>query len=422
MIKVMKKINIEKLIFISIMIILIGVPLLIVFNYTCYCLNFKNPFLINRAHLLWWAVPILFILYILDLIFNKKKITYIDILIYLLIILGAISTIFAIDIGTSIYGEEIRNEGLLSLLSYYFILLNLKNMSNEKNRNIIIKTLIILGIVQFIYSILQVYTNLSFINRFNPYMASGLSGNPNFLGSYMVILASLVFSMYMLERKRRYLLLSLVFFMGICLASSTGPFISFLLVIIFFTLFYRKKIKWKYLLKILLLFILTYFLVDFSVKYVHTNIFNNKINPNYNISMELKNLNLSNLGNGRVKLWKNSLPLVKKYWAVGAGLDNFRNAYNMMDGLNYDKAHNVYLQIAITNGIFALIIYLILIAIIFFKGLKIKESIYIAMLMAFTGYSIQAFANISVVEVAPTFFVICGLLLGKIQKNTEIIY
>ena len=419
MIKKIKKINIEKLILISTMILLIGVPLITIFSYTCYCLKIQIPFSVNRAYLLWYGVPFLFILYILDLIINKKKINYIDILIYLLIILGILSTIYAVDINTSIYGENVRNEGLLSLLSYYFILLNLKNMTNRKYKKIIIKTIISLGIVQIIYGILQVYTNWSIINRMAPHVAIGLNGNPNFFGSYMVIFTSFTFSMYMLKQERKYLILSVIFFIGLCLCYSTGPFITFLLVVIFFIIFYRKQIKWKNLLKILLLLILTYFFTNYSVKYVHNNILKDKVNPNSTLSLAIKDFDLSNFGNGRLKIWKNSLPLVKKYWVIGAGLDNFGKVYGAKNGYYYDKAHNVYLQIAVTNGIFALIVYLVLMAIIFFKGLKIKESIYISMLMAFIGYSIQAFANISVVEVAPTFFVICGLLLGRIQKSKK---
>lgn len=420
MITKLKIANLEKLILIIIMIFLIGMPVITVFNYTCYCLNFNNSFIINRAYLLWTVGFFLFFLYIFDLIFNKKKMTFVDILIYLLIILGALSTIFAVDTKVSIYGVDIRNEGLFSLLSYYFIFLNVKNMSNEKYKNIIINTIIILGVVQIVYGILQVYTNWWLIVKCaQPYMASGLSGNPNFFGSYMVILASIMFSMYMLEHKRKYLVLLIIFFIGLCLASSSGPFISFLLIVIFFVIYYRKKIKLKDLLKVLILLVSTYFIVDISVKLVQTNIFKQEIDPNYNIFLELKNLSLSNFGNGRIKLWKESLPLVKKYWAVGAGLDNFGKVYGVRNGIYYDKAHNVYLQIAITNGIPALIIYMVIMAFIFFKGLKIKNSLYISLLMAFTGYCIQSFANISVIEVAPTFFVICGLLLGKIQKTNS---
>ena len=414
-----KKISIEKLIFLSTMIILIGLPAIAVFTYLCYCLESRNIFMINRAYLLWWGVPVLFMLYILDIIVNGKKITYIDILVYLLIVLGIISTIFAVDPITSLFGARTRNEGLLSLLSYYFIMLNLKNMSNEKYKNIIIKTIISLGIVQMIYAILQVYTKFPLIIRSSqPYMAFGLCGHNNFFGSYMIILASFSFSMYMLEEKRKYLILSALFFMGICLCSSTGPFLSFLILIVFFAIFYRKKIKWKSLFKILSIFVFVYFFVDISVRFVQNNIFHRNVKSNYYMSSMVSDFSSSNLGNGRVELWKDSMPLLKKYWAFGAGIDNFGKVYVVKsDNLHFDKAHNVYLQIAITNGIFALIVYLVLMAIIFFKGLKIKEKIYISLLMAFIAYCVQAFANISVVEVAPTFFVICGLLLERIQKD-----
>ncbi len=419
MIEIIKKINIEKLILISIMVILIGIPVITFSIYTPFFIEFDELIPIKRFHILWLSVPFLVTLYILDLIINKKKINYVDILIYLLIILGIMSTIFAVDAHTSIYGANTRNEGLLSLLSYYFILLNFKNMTNEKYKKIVIKTLIILGVIQVIYGILQVYTNFSFIVHFSkPYMASGLSGNPNFLGSLMVMLASFMFALSMLEDKKKYVVLSVIFFMGICISTSTGPFISFLLVLLFFIIYYRKKIKWKRLLIIFTLFTTVYFATDYSVKYLHTNVFKNKIDANYNITSELKNLNLSNLGNGRVKIWKDTLPLVKKYWAFGAGLDNFGFVYGVRNGIYYDKAHNVYLQMAVTNGVFALITYLVLISIIFFKGLKIKDKIYIALFMAFIGYSIQAFTNISVIEVAPAFFIICGLLFGIINKKT----
>ena len=414
-----KKISIEKLIFFSIMIILIGIPTIVLYTYLCYYLESSNLIMINRAHLLWWAIPVLFMLYVLDLLIYKKKITYIDVLVYLLIILGVISTILAVDVRTSVFGAAKRNEGLLSLLSYYFIMLNIKNMSNEKYKNIIIKTIISIGIVKIIYSLLQVYTNLPFIIRYpNSYIASGLCGHNNFLGSYMIILASFTFSMYMLEEKKKYLILSTIFFMGICLCSSTGPFFSFLLLIIFFVIFYRKKIKWKNLFKIVSLFVFIYFFVAVSVRLVQNNIFHKNVKSNYYMSSMISDFSSSNLGNGRVELWKNSMPLLKKYWAFGAGIDNFGKVYEVKsDNLHFDKAHNVYLQIAITNGVFALIVYLVLMAIIFFRGLKLKEKKYISMLMAFIAYCIQAFANISVVEVAPTFFVVCGFLLERIQKD-----
>lgn len=417
--KIKNSISIEKLIFISIMTILIGIPAICIYIYTCNKLHIYNVININHAQILWWALPVLVILYVIDMILNERKVTIIDILMYLLIALGIISTIFAVDMKTSIFGEHARDEGLLSLVSYYFIFLNVKNISNKKYKDIIIKTIIILGLVNLTYAILQVYTNASFIIRFQaPFKALGLCGHPNFFGSYMVTLAAFAFSMYMLERKNRYLVLSMLFFMGICLCASTGPLLSFILMAIFFVIYYRKQIKWKSLLKIASLLVIIYFFVAYSVTFVQNKLLNNnKIKSDYYVSSMVSDFSSKNMGNGRVRIWEESLPLLKKYWPIGAGLDNFGKVYGVKDGVYYDKAHNIYLQTAITNGIFALIIYLTVIGYIFFKGLKIKDTKYISLLMAFVAYCIQAFANISVVEVAPTFFAITGLVLGKIQND-----
>ena len=39
--------------------------------------------------------------------------------------------------------------------------------------------------------------------------------------------------------------------------------------------------------------------------------------------------------------------------------------------------------------------------------------------MAFTCYSVTAFFNISVIRVAPVYFVVIGLLLGKVSEKSK---
>lgn len=413
------KFNIEKYILMIIMIVLIGLPSLKLLSYILYTSGILyDSFQINQVYLLWLMIPFLFIVYILDIIINNKKINYVDIIIYFLIILSIVSTIFAVNRNISIYGEYKRNEGLLSIISYYLIFLNLKNINNKKYVNIIIKTIVTVGIVQVIYAILQVYTQFNFIKHYSrPYMASSLSGNPNFFGGYMVMHTLIMFVLYIFKEKKIYLYLSVLFFIGLCLASSTGPFLGLIITIIFFTIFYRKKIDFKKLFKILFIYLITFIVIDLSVKFVQENIFKNSIEDNYNITRELKKKGGTNgFGNGRLELWKNSLPLINKYWLTGAGLDNFGKIYGVRNGLYFDKAHNVYLQMIITNGLFALILYLVLCLICCLKNLKLKDELYISLFIAFVGYSIQAFANISVIDVAPTFFTIFGLLMAKLKQ------
>ena len=43
----------------------------------------------------------------------------------------------------------------------------------------------------------------------------------------------------------------------------------------------------------------------------------------------------------------------------------------------------------------------------------------IALFIAFVGYSIQAFANISVIDVAPIFYIILGLLYTYVPKKNK---
>ncbi|MEG2379578.1 MAG: O-antigen ligase family protein, partial [Bacilli bacterium] len=136
------------------------------------------------------------------------------------------------------------------------------------------------------------------------------------------------------------------------------------------------------------------------------------VNPNYIIKEDIKNIikDKKNIGNGRLEIWKNSIPLVKKYWLVGSGLDTFAKVYEQENNIIHDKAHNIYLQMLITNGFFSLFLYLSLLLIIFIKCLKFKDPLVISLFIAFIGYSIQGFANISVINVAPYFFIIMGLL------------
>ena len=162
---------------------------------------------------------------------------------------------------------------------------------------------------------------------------------------------------------------------------------------------------------------------DNTLKYVQTRKYEKEIIPSYDISTEVSTIiqiPVEQIGNSRLIIWKNSLPLVKKYWLIGCGLDNFKNAYPNLIGIKVDKAHNVYLQISITNGIPALILFLLLLFIVFLKGIKCKNNFLIPIYMAFIGYSIQAFFNISVIDVAPYYFIIIGLILSEESEKDNI--
>ena len=138
------------------------------------------------------------------------------------------------------------------------------------------------------------------------------------------------------------------------------------------------------------------------------------------------------LGSGRMEIWEKSLELAIKNPIVGVGYDNLYLAYYEGKNLSeviftsvdgqivakrkyneyVDNAHNVYLHTWVTSGLIGLIPYLILCLYTFIRGLKTKENLVILLLGGFVAYSVQAFANINVLQVAPIYYVIIGLILS----------
>ena len=130
--------------------------------------------------------------------------------------------------------------------------------------------------------------------------------------------------------------------------------------------------------------------------------------------------------------------IIKNNLITGVGYDNFNLAYPEKPRIMYmskytlkgkieyltlyiiDNAHNVYLHVFATTGILGLIPYLLLCLLTFIKGLKSKDVKYFAVFGGFVGYSIQAFANLSVIQVAPIYYILIGLILSE-QKNTSYI-
>ena len=134
-------------------------------------------------------------------------------------------------------------------------------------------------------------------------------------------------------------------------------------------------------------------------------------------------------------MWKNSLEIVKENVVNGVGYDNFHLAYykgaNLsavkfvsIDGVTqavlkypeiFDNAHNVYLQTLVSSGLLGFIPYILLCLFTFIKGLKTKDNLVILIFGGFVAYSIQAFGNINVLQVAPIYYVIIGLILSNKQ-------
>lgn len=391
-------------------------------------------------NLLYLLLPLEIIIYVYNLIKKNVKITKYDIFIYLLLIIGIIVTINAVDVQTSIWGAYTRDEGLLSLISYYILFLNCKSM-DKKEIKIIINTLFIVGILQFVYCLLQVFVRGDYVAGFSlhgtvNHMAAGFIGNPNFLASYCIILLGLAIGFYLLYGGKKYLFLSLIFYINLILAQSTGQFFALIILFIFIIIFLWKKkvIDFKKIGILFVSFIVLFLLTANIVELYVTKVFDDKIESSYTIKGDLINtlnlfsgnngdpgeeeVTLENYGSGRFTIWKNTLKIVPNYFWLGAGYDNFGYVYKEHQGsMYYDKAHNEYLQLLVTGGIFHLVVYLTLLFNLFIDGIKSNNKLVWILLFAFIGYALQAFLNISVINVAFIFYMIMGMLAGLVTNE-----
>lgn len=401
---------------------------------------------INSAMILYMSIPFLIFVYIYDLVKNKRKLDIFDYIFYALVISGIISTIFSIDKVIALFGENLRYEGLLTVTCYYLLFINWKVNGTKEDINRFLKLLLIIGLVNAIYSFFQVYTSYNFILRFggSPNFAIGFLGHHNFFGTLMVTVISIVFMKILIDKKITFknFLMIVIFLIALINCQSTGPYLAFVLTSLFSLIYISIKFRWRikrviiYCSIILAVLLISFYSINITNKYI-----------NNDSHCEICNINetINTGGTYRLDIWKNSLEIVKKNFITGVGFDNFYLAYpnnpkvdntvtvfidengvvqqKKEDYVIIDNAHNVYLQMLVSTGILGLIPYLLLFLSVLQKGLKSKNKLKMILLSGFVAYSLQAFFNINIVQITPIYYTIIGLILSKDEpKETSYIY
>ncbi|MFZ9550054.1 MAG: O-antigen ligase family protein, partial [Bacteroidia bacterium] len=92
--------------------------------------------------------------------------------------------------------------------------------------------------------------------------------------------------------------------------------------------------------------------------------------------------------------------------------------YKYNRGKTIDKAHNEFLHIAATQGLIALMVYLFFLIYIAFKAYKNRQHPWVAglVLIVFV-HLLQACFNISVIAVAPVYWILLGVLYAQVQDT-----
>jgi putative inorganic carbon (HCO3(-)) transporter len=357
---------------------------------------------------------------------------------------GAIATILAVDRKISLYGFRARYEGFYSIL-YYLSLTLLSTQVSDKYKKVLVNSLLICGSFSAIYGIFQSY-DLFNVNPFqtivynetlqataleNIRWVRGFTTNPNFFGSYIVLMLSYSIGLFLdsksVYKKIFYAFFVLLYGFDLLICNTSSAVVGMIFVIAFCLVYVIKN---KIMKKSIILTLIVLVVIGFAVAKGRTEVVQDMSKIGSEAVEILKGNVDSSFGTSRIYIWQNAIKVVPKFLWHGAGIDCFPKAFDgdalyagmLCNGLvMFDKAHNEYLQILVTQGIFALISYLLLYGYSLYKGFKrsfkYKE---VYLVLPIIGYLVQAFFNISVIEVAPIFFMALGLCCGRIDVEEKI--
>ena len=398
--------------------VLIGSYLVI--NRTLSIGNFSK----GEIYALILNVVVLIALFITKII-KKKKLHFdiADFFLILIIIFSIISVIYAVKPKYALYGFSGRYEGLFQIL-YYFSLYMLCSYIDKKHKKIIAYGILFCGAIEALYAILQVTQWLPVITQYHhkkPW-ATAFITNPNFFGSLMILCLSISLGLF-IDLNKLYTkiingILIFLFMVGLLISNTLSALVGLFIVFIYITIYIVKERRFKDFIIITIILLSATFLMHTTKKtYLIKDVIKTK-----NQTVDIAHGNIDdNYGSNRIYIWRNTLKVVPENILNGVGIDNFYYAFGKrpltMKGWFFDKVHNEYLQILICEGIFSLISYLLFFGWITIKGIinnyKNRE---IFLALPVIGYLVQAFFNISVIEVAPFFYISLGLLL---QRKTD---
>ena len=372
----------------------------------------------NKMLFIYSSTVLIVFFWLLKMINYKKiilKKTPLDIPIVIFFISQLISTVFSIDIHTSIFGYYGRfNGGLLSITCY--IILYYALISNFLDVEKILKSIIASSLVVILWAIpghfghdltCLLFTG-SFSNScwdnttlaFRPELrAFSTLGQPNWLGAYLAV-AFFVGIYYLIKTIRTnknlilntcYLILNFSMILMSRSRSAIGAVIVGLILFVGYYFFFIKSNFKKILVILLVITIIPVFLfktgeskidkiLNFELSILNYQKKQSSSPPLFTNHQPLVT-NVTESFDIRKIVWEGAWKLALRYPLFGTGVETFAYSYNFVRPVAhnltsewdyvYNKAHNEYFNYLSTTGFIGLTSYILLIFSFLFYSFKI---------------------------------------------------
>lgn len=363
-----------------------------------------------------------------------------------LAVIAILSTLDSWSKIQSIYGNSGRFEGVIALISYLLLFLGATIIYEKKSIGFILDAIVIAGVLNAIIALLQktsiVYTpfrHLFSTVEENAFLPSGLVGNPIFLATLLVLVNSVaLFGALFDENKKRKIAFGFALILFAVVAPLTNSLVAFIgmplsyVIGLIFTIVKKEKsaiIRCIVYMAMTAISFVTLMLAgvsgikDLSIAF-QDGYYYLFISGAYSKSAA-DGAGLYQMGFDIAKKILGDFSMDTHYWLLGTGPDCI--AFPQIIGAKYfdlttvpnslDKIYNQYLNLACSQGIFALIGYVAIIALSLKKGLSkagtfFKENNWHtqALVVSIIVYAVITMFSVSTIYVSPFFWIMAGLL------------
>ncbi len=391
-------------------------------------------------------------------IINRKftfRRTPLDIPLLIFLASQILSTVFSINVHTSLIGYYSRfHGGLLSTLSYlilYYAFVTFMGQNDKEQKNPVhtcLRLLLTSTAIVATYAIAEHFgiDKHLWVQDVQNRVFSTL-GQPNWLAAFLVMVIPLIFALNFSSSSPIYYILHTTYFFALLFTKSRSGIIGFVLMYSIFWLLVLLKNKlssfpWKqFLLVSCILFLVAF--VD-GLRWIEpVNQLNQRLSPQSSNQLSPKTSPLpsgtqlesggTESGSIRKIVWRGAIAIWQHYPVFGSGVETFAYSYynfrpvehNLVSEWDflYNKAHNEYLNFLAATGAFGLGAYLLLqiwIVIWLLKSLHTKYYLLnTAFLSAYIGVSISNFFGFSTVPIALLMFLYPAMAVVLTDKSTS---
>ncbi|OPL10626.1 MAG: hypothetical protein AVO34_10560 [Firmicutes bacterium ML8_F2] len=321
-----------------------------------------------------------------------------------------ISTFFADDFSMAWMGNKWRFTGLSTYL-FCFILFAISSSQPHPER--LFKPLIIGAVIASFVGIFQ-YLGINIVPHeyfdINYVITYSTMGNPNWFGAYMVFVLPAAILYFIEEEKWIWLISAAIIYTGLLVSLTRGVWLVFFVVflVITATLFINKNLNKSFFAITVALIICTLVIIPVNDWMLIKRVITISSDVASSASIVDESLEAADSVFERMFIWKKTVKIIKDNPIVGIGLDHLR--IEMPNGRIEDKAHNLYLEVAVASGLFTLIFYLLFLS-NFMRRQQTKTGFtYLIMIIT---YLLQGLFNNDIVQLMPVFWIVLGLSIAK---------